>query len=227
MKIGIIFADEMEYMPFKELASKEAELTEKVRRGNESLEATIGGHDVIAVRSGIGKVNAAAAASFLIAGDGVDMVINAGLAGGLKNVKRGQIVCGESTIECDFDLTVFNYPMGKKPGEDSEKKFFSSELNDGLIKLFPDIKTAPLGCGDFFMHGNKSEEYVKLFDIDVFDMESGAVASVCTKAGVACMSLKKISDGAGEDAPEQYRDMNDMADRELSDVIIEYIKSLK
>lgn len=225
MNYGIVFADEMEYLPFAEYVKSKYEFREKTRRGNESIEFQIGKDYIIAVKCGIGKVNASTAAAFLIADDGAEAIINAGLAGGIKNVVRGDVVVGISSIECDFDVSVFGYPLGKKPGEESECKYFDEKMTEQFLKIYPNYKKALLGCGDFFMHGEKGADYKDIFNIEVFDMESGAIASVCEKAGIPCMSIKKISDNADDTAADDYTEVNDKAEITLTNIIFGFLEN--
>ena len=68
MKIGFVIADENEYYPFLDFA-RENGAKESIRRSKESVEFSQAGKDIVAVKCGIGTVNGAAAAAFLIADD--------------------------------------------------------------------------------------------------------------------------------------------------------------
>ena len=83
MKIGFVIADENEYIPFLNFA-KENNCKESIRRNRESVEFTYAGKELVAVKAGIGKVNAATTAAFLIADDKVDTIINFGLSGAIS-----------------------------------------------------------------------------------------------------------------------------------------------
>ena len=118
-KIGILFADCMEYLPFLNIA-KEHGGSQLLRRGNRSISFSLptktGRVVVVGVECGTGKVCAASAAAFLIADDRVDYLFNAGLSGAISGVRRGDFVLGSSFVECDFDMTVLGYKLGEKPG---------------------------------------------------------------------------------------------------------------
>ena len=92
-KIGILFADSMEYLPFLNIA-KEYGGSQIIRRGNRSVGFSLpcksGRVMLIGVECGIGKVCAASAAAFLIADDRVDYIFNAGLSGawGWRSAKK-------------------------------------------------------------------------------------------------------------------------------------------
>ncbi len=104
MKIGFVIADENEYIPFLAFA-KENNAKERIRRNRESVEFSYMGKDIVAVKSGIGKVNGATAAAFMIADDKVDAIMSFGLSGAISGLSKNDIVAGTSYTECDFDLT--------------------------------------------------------------------------------------------------------------------------
>ena len=121
-------------------------------------------------------------------------------------------------MECDFDLTPLGFKVGEKPGQD-----FVYEADKTLLELVTrskGIKTGKLGTGDFFLADeDKKKFYLDTFGICAFDMETAAIASVCHKAGVPMLSLRKISDDAGDAASESYREMNDRAEDSLTMVL--------
>lgn len=219
--VGIAFADSMEYLPFEKYAENK-NFVSSVRRGNKSIEFTLSENGrnlkIIGVECGIGKVNAASCVSFLISDDKADYILNAGLSGAVTGLKKEDFVAGESYVECDFDLTPLGFKVGEKPGQD-----FVYEADKTLLHLVTQskgIKTGKLGTGDFFLADeDKKKFYLDTFGICAFDMETAAIASVCHKAGIPMLSLRKISDDAGDAASESYREMNDRAEDSLTMVL--------
>ena len=223
IKAGAIFADSMEYAPFLDWAKTQ---NYKLRElfGNECVEVEISSGErsmtIIAVKCGIGKVNAAAATAYLIGAEGVDMILNAGLSGAVSGLKREDMVAGESYIECDFDLTAIGFAPGQKcDGQKSllpaDEKLLSYALqSQGIIK-------AKCGTGDMFLSDKDKKEFFRTtFSIESFDMETGAIASVCDKAGVPMLSLRKISDDADDSSVEDYREMNDRKESCLTELLV-------
>lgn len=221
--VGAIFADSMEYAPFLEWAETQSHNKGSLF-GNECVEVeyTFAGRKmtVIAVKCGIGKVNAAAAAAYLIGTKNVSCILNAGLSGAVSGLKREDMIAGESYIECDFDLTAIGYAPGQKcDGQKSlltaDEKLLSYALESkGIIK-------AKCGTGDIFLSDKEKKEYFRsTFSIESFDMETGAIASVCDKAGVPMLSLRKISDDADDASVEDYREMNDRKESCLTELLV-------
>ena len=116
MKIGIVIADEYEYIPFRKFALTK-NCTDGLFHGRESLAYADGDKTVTAVQCGIGKVNAATAAAFLIA-EGCGVILSAGLSGAISGLRRGDMIAAESYVECDFDLSPIGRPLGVKPGQE-------------------------------------------------------------------------------------------------------------
>ena len=217
MKIGFVIADENEYLPFIEFA-KENNCRTMRRRGRESVEFNYKNNELIAVKAGIGKVNAATTAAFLIADDNVDVILNFGLSGAISGFAKNDVVAGSTYIECDFDLTAIGYPLGKKPQEtylyNADKKLFNAAMSiDGM-------KDAKCGCGDLFLADPvKKNLFKEHFSITEFDMETGAIASVCNDAGIPFLAIRQISDTADDAAAESYRDLNKQRPVDLTETI--------
>lgn len=76
-------------------------------------------HDkhVVLLQGGIGKVNAAIAATLLMEHYDIDCVINIGSAGGLHTDQNvGDVVISKTVAHHDVDVKAFGHPMGKVPG---------------------------------------------------------------------------------------------------------------
>lgn len=221
--IGAIFADSMEYAPFLDWA-KTKSATERILFGNDCVEVSLAEGDrkikIIGVKCGIGKVNAAAATAYLIASEKAQIILNAGLSGAVSGLKREDMVAGESYIECDFDLTAIGYKPGEKcDGQKSLLKADEKLLSYALASA--GIKKAPCGTGDIFLSDPVKKEFFKnTFSIQSFDMETGAIASVCDKAGIPMLSLRKISDDADDSSVEDYREMNDRKESCLTELLV-------
>lgn len=227
--IGIIFADPMEYSPFDKYTESEKK-EYSVRYSNDSFSYTINKGEreleIIAVKAGVGKSNAAMAAALLIGCDKADIIMNAGLSGAVSGCRRGDILVGEKFVECDFDLTSIGYEPGQKPDGQNfiytgDKKLMElAEKSDG-------VKSGVFGSGDLFLTDKDKKNYYKeTFSINAFDMETGAIAAVCDKCKTPFLSMRKISDDADDTAFSSYREMNEAQEACLSELIIQVIERL-
>lgn len=223
-KIGIIVADVDEFKPLEERAvsfgcREESFLGRKLLVFNISENAQI-----YALLCGIGKVNAAAGAVHLV-DIGCDIILNYGLSGGISGVNRGDICICDRYLEHDFDLTTIGYKPCEKPGQK-----FVYESNKYLLRLIkdmlPEIKAGLAATGDRFVSDASLRDFLKNeFNAMSCDMETAAIAYVCEYANLPFAAVRKISDDAGADAPESYREMNSANETVLSDFIIEVARA--
>ncbi len=149
------------------------------------------GEEAAVVVSGVGKTNAAAGTQLAISEPGAEAVINAGFAGALHaGMHTGATYAVSHAAQYDFDLRQVNgTPLGT--------------LNEYADRWLPlaragDYPFKRLATGDRFSDSRADHEtLISDFGADIRDMEGGAVAHVCARAGVPCFSFKTISDVAG------------------------------
>ncbi len=180
------------------------------------------GKKIVLVVSAEGKVNAAAGACAAIAA-GADVVLNFGVAGGLKaeNTEVGEVYLIEKALQYDFDLKQLSgKEVGTLPGE--EENFLPL-----CVPPLPYPRRA-LGTGDRFDDSPADHALLLRLGCDVRDMEGGAIAEVCKYAGVPCVSVKAISDVYGSGSTtEQFRKNCKRALLELSAHLKEILDSLE
>ncbi len=223
-KIGVVIADDMEFLPLvesvKSLGSEKGEIN-----SYETISFSVNGKEITAIKCRTGKVNAAAATAMLIDKINPDCIMNIGLSGGVKGVNRGTVFAGTSFIECDFDLRALDYKLGVKPGQE-----YLYQANEELLDAIPEelgIRRLKCGTGDFFItKDSQKEEYFNLFGINTFDMETGAIASVCKSCDVPFLSIRKVSDDSEDSAAEDYKKMNALAETALADILLQVINNL-
>ena len=58
------------------------------------------------------------------------------------------------------------------------------------------------------------------------DMETAAVASVCDMAGIPYLSVRRVSDDAGDDAYASYSEMNSGEGQTLSEIFLKVLDVL-
>lgn len=159
---------------------------------------TLFGKEVVVMKCGIGKVNAAVATLTLIENFHVKLIVNTGVAGGTGSAARIlDVVVGEKVAYHD----VWCGP-GTFPGEASGcPLYFESPFARKLIAEEDGIKFGLIASGDIFI--SKPEEIKRIKEIypDVMavDMESAAIAQVCYIKNVPFLSVRVISDTPGEE----------------------------
>ena len=120
MKIGIIGAMDQEVKILKE---KLTDTMSWERAGALFVSGSLGRHEVIVVRSGIGKVASAVTTTLLIHQYGVNMVINTGSAGGIgEGLKVGDLVIADKLAYFDVDVTGFGYAYAGGSGSTASRR---------------------------------------------------------------------------------------------------------
>ena len=228
LKIGIVIADIDEYKPLADFIEKgEYEKYYFLNRTGHKFYISYDNQkaEVISVNCGIGKVNATAATMHLI-DIGCDIILNYGLSGGVSGIGRGELCVVNRFLEHDFDLTGIGYKPCEKPGQ---KYIYeaNAELIDLCLKLLPDAKCGTAVTGDSFICDEEKRISLKeQFSAMSCDMETAAIAYVCEASSIPFLSIRRISDDAGADALENYREMNTSNETVLSDFIIDFCKVL-
>lgn len=228
LKIGVVVADVEEYKPLCELWQSFAKNTDiKLNRDNNTyvLETENKKAEVLCINCGIGKVNAATAATHLI-DLGCNVILNYGLSGGINGVRRGETVVANRFLEHDFDLTTIGYKPCEKP---RQKYIYDASL--ALLKIvkniYPDMKCGTAVCGDRFICSAEDRDFFKTnFDAMSCDMETAAIASVCDMFSVPFVALRRISDDAGESAVDSYNDMNTSGETVLTDIFDKIVRAV-
>lgn len=225
MRYLVLIADIDEFNPCKNslgsLVSKEYRI-----RHMPAFDFSYNSHDCTAVCFGIGKVNAAMGAAIALDCDKFDGVINTGWSGAVSEVFKGDIIVSDSCVECDFDLT----PIGRLPGQKPGQEEYIYKCDNPLYKAACSVegfKHGNLGTGDFFLTDKAlGEKYKKLFNINAFDMESGALGAVCYLLGVPFVSIRKISDNADDVSVTEYSDSLASDVTAFSDIILKVLEKL-
>ena len=167
--------------------------------GRRVIRGTLGGEPTAVVVSDIGKSNAAAATQLALSLFGPREILNAGVAGGLRDSMRiAEVYQVRAAVQYDFDLALIN---GTKVGTLNE--YAERELPLAVSGPFP---KGLLATGDRF-NDDPSDYRFLVEDVkaDLRDMEGAAIAHVACRAGVRCRAIKSVSDLVGSgSAAKQY-----------------------
>lgn len=208
-KTGIIGAMEIEVDQLK----KDMEISRTVKKAKmEFFEGTLKGKQVVVVRSGIGKVNAAVCTQILVDEFQVDTVINTGIAGSLNpDINIGDIVISRDVLHHDMDAVNFGYPLGQIPQMD----VFSFEADQELAdlaeqvcrKVNPEISVfrGRIVSGDQFVaEKSVKERLITNFGGYCTEMEGAAIAQTAYLNHIPFVILRAISDKADDSATMDY-----------------------
>ncbi len=208
-KIGIIGAMELEVETLK----KEMTITRKLTKAKmEFNEGTLNGADVVVVRSGVGKVNAALCVQILADIFEVTHIINTGVAGSLNaKLDIGDILISKIALHHDVDATNFGYPIGEVP-QLGIKEFPADEKMIELAektcaKELPELHTmiGRVVSGDQFIAAKDvKEKLITTFSGDCCEMEGASIAHGAYLNGIPFVILRAISDKADDSAQMDY-----------------------
>jgi adenosylhomocysteine nucleosidase len=208
-KIGIIGAMELEVETLK---SKMLTSNIVKKAGMEFYEGTLNGAQVVIVRSGVGKVNAALCVQILADVFNVTHIINTGVAGSLNaKLDIGDILISEDAIHHDVDVTIFGYALGEVP-QLGTREFKADETLISLAKescerVNPDLH-AVIGrvvSGDQFISGNEiKEKLISTFQGDCAEMEGASIAHGAFLNNIPFVIIRAISDKADNSAEMDY-----------------------
>ena len=196
-KIAIITALQSEYDAIKSLYNFTGD--------NQKARATVAAKEILLIKSGIGKVNAALTANKACQ-LGVDLIINTGLAGGIDNcLKQGDVVLADKVCYHDVDCGEGNV-IGQIQGL---PLYFNSPTAtlQKIAKSAPHFKIGLTVTGDQFLTDTKRLKQIKkdFPNALAVDMESAAIAQTCLLNNTPFISLRIISDVVGKKTQlEQY-----------------------
>lgn len=180
---------------------------------------SLGEAEMIVVKSGIGKVNAARCAQILIDKYSPDAIINTGIAGALApDLNVCDIVIADKLVQHDFDATGLGYAKGYAcTGEDSSKPTYYYPDKELVLKLKEiamkkagesNVKTGTIASGDLFVSSvNAKKEIRDLFSADAAEMEGAAIAHTCTYGSVPFAVLRVMSDRADGNASVSMKEL--------------------
>lgn len=205
----------------------------KVIANCEFIEGFIDEHEVILVKSGIGKVNAAVATTLLLEIFKPDVVLNTGSAGGFSDtLEVGTVVISDEVRHHDVDVTIFGYEHGQVPNLPAAFKA-DAELIQHAIEAVEEIgqhahATGLIASSDSFMSDADHVEQVKqLFPkMIAAEMEAAAVAQVCYQFGTPFVVIRALSDIAGKEASISFDEFLPLAARHSTEIVLRVISKL-
>lgn len=185
--------------------------TEKVS-GFEFALGRIGNHEVVVVRSGVGKVNAAVCAQTLILTFHPEVVINTGVAGSLSpKLDILDVAVAVDAVQHDYDTTGLGEPAGALSVGGKLVTFLPCSKNwrERLLRAASEVGVhavpARIASGDQFITRREDKRrIVDTFQAEVCEMEGASIAQVCYLAGIPCAILRAISDSTDESHQMEY-----------------------
>ena len=229
--IGIIGAMEVEVASLKE-QMKDIQVTRKASM--EFYSGIIEGKNVVVVRSGIGKVNAAVCTQILIDDFKAEVVINTGIAGSLNaDINIGDIVVSTDVLQHDMDVRVFGYPLGEIP-QLGTLSFPADERMASLAKsvcekVNAEVKvfSGRIVSGDQFICDKEvKDKLVENFHPLCTEMEGAAIGQAAYLNEIPFLVVRAISDKADNSAEMDYPTFEKKAAEHCAKLVEEFIVEL-
>jgi len=241
--IGIIAAMDQEISELRDIMHEESshDVSIGIHSGMTFIRGVMYGRDVVMVKCGIGKVNAAVAAEIMCIVYNVDMIINTGVAGSLDaEINIGDIVLSTSAMYHDMDVTALGYKRGEIP--DQEESVFSADEDLRMIahnictRDIPEIGVfeGMVVSGDQFVSGGKVREgvmsaarnYESFGKALCCEMEGAAIAQVAWLNSVPYLIVRAISDKADNSAEMDYPEFQKQAIRHTVTLMTGLVKEI-
>ncbi|WP_243386240.1 5'-methylthioadenosine/S-adenosylhomocysteine nucleosidase [Bacillus kexueae] len=231
MKVAIIGAMEEEVRILREQLEH---TKQQVIAGCEFTEGTLNGVEVILLKSGIGKVNAALSTSILLDRFKPDFVINTGSAGGFhESLNVGDVVISTEVRHHDVDVTAFNYEYGQVPG--MPPAFIPNEklvkIAEAKAKEITDIQVVKgaIATGDSFMNDKDRVAFIrtKFPNLYAVEMEAAAIAQVCHQFETPFVIIRALSDIAGKESNVSFEQFLDQAALHSTKMVVNIVNELK
>ena len=157
---------------------------------------------VVMIFSGAGEILAAAATQALICTYSPDVIINAGICGGLnEDTKPGDLFIVDSVVHYGYDITAMGYEKGVYLGCESpyikcDRKLLSAEFINT-------VKSVNCASADRLVTGKTERlDLGKEFDCSICEMESAGVIITCRNNGIPCFMIKVVSDSLEDDVDD-------------------------
>lgn len=228
--IGIIGAMDSEVESlFSHMSSKE-----KININNLTFyKGKLYNKDVVIVKCGIGKVNAALCTQLLILNFKVSKIINTGIAGAIgEGLNIYDFVVSTEAVYHDFDVRFFGYKLGQVPGMPETFKADKSLINTAVAAFeqtdFANklkISQGRIASGDQFISDDEKKSFIiSNFHPQCVEMEGCAIAQTCYANKVPFVIIRCMSDTADDSVKETYSE--ETASRLSSTFLLEVINKL-
>lgn len=228
--IGIIGAMDTEV---KTLVQNLSDVKKTEYAGLTYFQGKLGSKEVVVVKSGVGKVNAALCAQYLSLHFGVEKVINTGIAGACgKGLGVFDFVVSTKAVYHDVDVQIFGYKKGQIPGLD---QYFMAdeELCEKAVNVFNasdfskehKIAKGIIASGDqFIAEKNIKNQIISDFEPTCVEMEGAAIAHACFVNKVPFVIIRCMSDCADDSASSTYEFNEDVCAAACANLIMQILK---
>ena len=188
MKIGLLIAIERELKAF---LARGTALTEENVNHRTVYRTVIGEHEVYALCSGWGEIDAAAGTQLLITRFGCQAMLNFGVTGALiPSLRVEDLFLAEKVCHYDYDTSALG-GVRKHQYEEFPDEFIplDASLRAAARQALPDVREVAVASGDRFVEDRADKAALAALGCAICDMEIAAIARVCFLNGIPCLSV--------------------------------------
>ena len=185
---------------------------------------------ILACAGGVSKVNAAMAAEIFCLKYGVDLILNAGVAGCATDLPIGSLVVADEFLQHDVDTTAVGDPIGLV--STVNQVLFPTWEPEKCVELLRQLgyaaTTGRVATGDWFATKSERAGWIRdTFSPLLVEMEGCAIAQVCLRNGVKFVAVKSVSDHFfSENQAEEYFDFGQALEN-MGKVVLPLAKKLQ
>lgn len=196
------------------------------------IEGTLEGRQVVLLRSGVGKVQAAMATTLLHEHFKPTAVINIGSAGGLiAGMEIGDIIISQETAHHDVDLTPIGLAPATLPGLPQtfpSDPALISLLQEVLTDLEISFQIGLIGTGDAFIADQARVMAIKAIfpNIKAVEMEAAAIAQVCYLYQTPFIVIRALSDLPDKEMPMSFVEYLDFAAKNSANIVLKVLAKI-
>ena len=201
------------------------------RAGLTFHEASWQGHDLVLVRAGVGKVNAALCTQILIDTFDADAVLCTGSAGAVNpDLDIGDIVVARDCVQHDVVVEFLGLPRGQIPF--TNFRFIATDPSLRRRALAGTLREHRITegrvlTGDTFIEDEAHRQQLRdELDGDCVEMEGAAVGQVCAMNDVPYLVVRAISDRADGASDIDFEAFLKEAAHSSSRIVLQTIRAL-
>lgn len=196
------------------------------------IEGELKKKQIVLLKSGIGKVNAAMATTIMHERFSPSYVINTGSAGGFsKELEIGDLIISSEVVYHDVDVTAFDYQYGQVPGMPAmfsahPKLVHIAELVTKELQIHS--LTGVIATGDAFMEDPERVAFArnKFPMMLAAEMEGAAIAQVCHQYEKPFVIIRALSDIAGKASSKSFDSFLKTAAKNAASIIMKMLDAL-
>jgi adenosylhomocysteine nucleosidase len=201
--------------------------------GCEYTSGTMKEKEVILLRSGIGKVNAAMSTAVLLQHFKPDAIINTGSAGGFDpSLNVGDVVISTEVRHHDVDVTAFGYEYGQVPqlpaAFTADERMMTAAVESVRELGDAQVVSGLIATGDSFMNDPVRVEAIrdKFTGLQAVEMEAAAIAQVAHQFNVPFVIIRSLSDIAGKESDVSFEQYLEKAALHSAKMVMNIVESV-